>query len=84
MPKTSQRQRPSRDLEELRHIAGLSQRSLAFAAGVDPTTVLWAERGRIPAPETQKRIAIALGFALGREITALDLWPLIDEKAATA
>lgn len=84
MPRSLPKQQASRQLEALRIRAGLTQRGLAAAAGLHSTTILQAERGRVPSPPTQKAIAIALSSALSDQITPLDLWPMLEPRTEAA
>jgi len=74
----TRRQRPSTNLIELRTKHGLSASQLAQQAGVKPSTVWNAERGRIPRNDTQLRIAKVFG------LTPLDLWPLEEDEEPVA
>lgn len=49
-------------LRRARLEASMSQRDLARAAGVSPTTVTLAEAGRQSTPRTIRRLAAALGI----------------------
>lgn len=62
-------------LRERRIRAGLSGRQLATLAGVSDTTIMRAERGVVPSPAVQVKVAGALG------VDVFELWPL-DEVAA--
>lgn len=75
-------QHPSVVVRTLRLRAGLSQRELAKAAGTAPNTVRGAERGRLPTPDNQRRIAQALSLALDEPIDRLDIWPIVEHEAA--
>lgn len=57
-------------LKECRTQLGLSQAAVAAKSGASPATVAFIERhNHLPRPETQKRLARALGVAV-REV-----WP---------
>jgi transcriptional regulator with XRE-family HTH domain len=76
-------QRSTSVLQELRLRAGLSRRELAQRAGVLNDTIARAERGGIPQPKAQKKVADALSEAYGRPIDVLELWPLAEVEVTT-
>jgi transcriptional regulator with XRE-family HTH domain len=66
-------QRPAAGLKQKRLDRGLSHRALARLAGISEGTARSAERGQIPTPAVQFKIAQVFG------LRPTDLWPLQDE-----
>ena len=51
------------NIRKIRMIAGMSQKDVATAAGLDDSEISLIERGkRTPRPKTAKKIAAVLGF----------------------
>lgn len=66
---------PNLRLRDLRFEAGLSQRRLAFLAGVSPGVVQLAEKGWTPRPQNAGALLEVLERRLDRKVRYIDLWP---------
>jgi predicted transcriptional regulator len=70
---------PNFQLKALRFEAGLSQRGLAYQAGLTYGVVQLAEKGWTPHPSNAGKILEALERKLDREVRYVEVWPLPGE-----